>query len=92
MKFNPSKCQCISFSNSQTPIKFGYTIHNNFIQNLDSIKYLGVTIDRRITWTEHIDRIVLKANRVKGYVYQNFRKYSVNVKTKLYKTLIQPIM
>ena len=31
MKFNSSKCQCISFSNSQTPIKFGYTIHNNFI-------------------------------------------------------------
>ena len=28
MKFNPSKCHCISFSNSQTPIKFGYTIHN----------------------------------------------------------------
>ena len=26
------------------------------------------------------------------YVYQNFRKSSVDVKTELYKTLIQPIM
>ena len=49
VKFNPSKCHCISFSNSQTPIKLGYTIHNNFIQNVDSIKYLGVTIDQRVT-------------------------------------------
>ena len=61
------------------------------IQNVERIKYLGVTIDLRVTWTEHIDRIVLKANRVRGYVYRNFRKCSVDEKAKLYKTLIQSI-
>ena len=35
----------------------------------------------------YIDRIILKANRVREYVYQNFRKCSVDVKTKLYTKL-----
>ena len=59
---------------------------------MESIIYLGVTIDQRVTCTEHIDRIVLEANRVRGYVYRDFRKCSVDVKAKVYKTLIQPIM
>jgi len=92
MRFNPSKCEHITFYNKQTTIKYDYRIQDNLIKSVDSIKYLGVTIDRKVTWTEHTDRIVLKANRVHGFLYRNFKMCSINIKAKLYKTSIQPIL
>ena len=49
MKFNALKCQYISFCNKQVQINFNYMICDEVIKQVDSIKYLGVTIDKKIT-------------------------------------------
>ena len=41
-------------------------ICNEVIKQVDSIKYLGVTIDKKITWSQQVDKITLKTNRVRG--------------------------
>ena len=38
-------------------------------------KYLGVTIDERLTWNEHILAITNKARQVNGFLHWNFVKW-----------------
>ena len=92
MKFNTLKCQYISYGNKRTPIQKVYTIHGKPLQQVSSIKYLGVTIDKRITWNEHTDRLVHKANKVGGFLYRNFKNCPIHVKKKCYETLVRPIL
>jgi len=68
------------------------TIHAEPLQQVSIIKYLGVTMDKRITWNEHTDRIVHKANKVRGFLYQNFRSCPIHVKKRCYETLVWPIL
>ena len=76
MRFNALKCQHIFFCNKQVQINFNYMICNEVIKQMDSIKYLGVIIDKRITWPQQVDKIALKANRVRGFLYRNIKHCS----------------
>ena len=57
MRFNALKCQHISLCRSI----FNYMICNEVIKQVDSIKYLDFIIDKRITWSQQVDKIALKA-------------------------------
>ena len=67
-------------------------ICNEVIKQVDSIKYLGVIIDKRITWSQQVDKIALKANRVRGFLYRNIKHCSLDIKNRCYKIFIQPIL
>ena len=75
MRFNALKCQHISFCSKQV-----HMICNEVIKQGDSIKYLGVNIDKRITWSQQVDKITLKANRVWGFLYRNIKHCSPDIK------------
>ena len=49
MRFKVLKCQHISFYNKQVQTNFNYMICNEVIRQVDSIKYVGVTINKKIT-------------------------------------------
>ena len=69
MRFNALKCQYISFCNEQVQINFNYMICNEVIKQVDSMKYLGVIIDKKIIWSQQVDKIVLNVHRVRGFLY-----------------------
>ena len=92
MRFNALKCQHISFCSKQVQINFNYMICNEVIKQVDSIKYLGVIIDKKITWSQQVDKIALKANRVRGFLYRNIKHCSLDIKNRCYKIFIQPIL
>ena len=92
MRFNGLKCQHISFCSKQVQINFNYMICNEVIKQVDSIKYLGVIIDKKITWSQQVDKIALKANRVRGFLYRNIKHCSLDIKNRCYKIFIQPIL
>ena len=62
------------------------------IKQVDSLKYLGVTIDKKIAWSQQVDKIALKANRVRGFLYHNIKHCSSDIKNRCYKIFIQPIL
>ena len=68
MSFNPQKCYFIHFIYRQKIYGYGYSICNVPIQECDSIKYLGVIIDSRLSWSEHVDVIFHKASQVRGFL------------------------
>jgi hypothetical protein len=61
---------------------------------VDTVKYLGVTFDRKITWKTHIDWIVTKGLRTFIQIYSLLKSDKLSTKTKmaLYKALIRSKM
>jgi len=64
------------------------------IQSVTSVKYLGLILDKRLTWAEHIKLKRLQLNLRQKSLYPLLGKHSkLNLKNKLllYKTLLKPI-
>jgi len=88
MDFNPVKCEFLRITNKKNPIVYQYYIDNSIIKQATHSKYLGVTIDERLTWNEHILTIANKARQVNAYLRRNFYQYSPYVKCNLYKSMV----
>lgn len=43
-----------------TPKSISLHVNGRPIEHVESVKYLGVTIDRHLKWTEHLDSIITK--------------------------------
>ena len=92
MEFNPDKCQHLQITNKHNFIDFTYKICNCYIQKVNHAKYLGVVIDKHLSWSEHISQIIKKVNSAKAFLQCNFNCSPIPVKTKLYTTLVRPIL
>ena len=57
-----------------------------------SSSYLGITIDNRLSWTEHVNATFHKASQVRGLLQRNFRPCSRDVKLHSYKLYVDPIL
>ena len=57
------------------------------IQNLtESAKYLGVEIDSKLSFNQHINNTCKKAYSVLGFLRRNFRNFPCKIKADLYST------
>ena len=92
MQFHPEKCEVITISNRKNPIKFGYTIHGHNLQHVDNAKYLGVTINKSLSWNNHIDNITKKANQTLALLRRNINMCSQGSKEQAYKTFVRPTL
>ncbi|KAJ3659861.1 hypothetical protein Zmor_011524 [Zophobas morio] len=53
---------------------------------------MGVIVTSTLTWSEHITKVVKKANKILYLLGKTFAKADVNTVTKLYKTYVRPIL
>ena len=58
MEFHPEKCQVLRISNKLKPIHSNYTIHGTPLTFFDSVKYLGITIDSHLKWSNQCDNVL----------------------------------
>ena len=63
MKANPKKFQCMILSPNQHEVTHLKLCDDVLINSESSVKVLGVIIDNRLTFTEHISRCCKKAAR-----------------------------
>ena len=47
--------------------KANYTLEGTVLKNVESIKFLGVTITNDLKWNTHISNVCAKANRTLGF-------------------------
>ena len=72
MKFHPSKCKTLSVTNKQNILHnlpftiFLYKLNTTYIDYVPSQMDLGVSINTRLNWSEHCDKVVNKANAQLG--------------------------
>ena len=89
MQFHPEKCEVITISNHRNHIKFGYTIHGHNLQHVDNAKYLGVTINKSLSWNNHIDNVTKKAYQTLAFLRRNINMCNRNSKEQAYKTFVR---
>ena len=92
MEFHPQKCQLLRITNKLKVIKHQYFIHNVILEETESAKYLGVTIDSRLKWKTHYNNITKKANNVLAFLQRNLKDCPPHVKDKCYKALVRPVL
>ena len=69
-----------------------YTLEGTNLENVESIKYLGVTITSDLRWNTHVSNVCTKANRTLGFLRRNLYSYPQEVKEAGYKGLVRPVL
>ena len=78
---NCSKSNFIIFTNQKINHKFKIVIGNVELQQVKSVKYLGVILHEKLNWAEHIKSLKSKLSR-SSYLIYNLKKYA-DIKTLL---------
>ena len=90
MKFNPKKCFAMHITHKKAPRVTTYKMGDSDLQALEDHTYLGVSINNKLSWNNHINKTVTKANKTLGLLRRNFHHCQQSVKATAYKTLVRP--
>ena len=78
--------------NSHKHILHDYTLHQQTLDNVQSAKYLGITITENMDWGQHISDISSKATKTLGFLRRNMAFAPRSTKEDAYKTLVRPTL
>jgi len=92
MSFNPTKCVHLIITRKANPLPSCYSIGDSVIQQVNSAKYLGVTITSNRSWSEHITNFTNKANSTRAFLQRNLNQCQQSVKSARYITYVRPIL
>ena len=92
MVFNHHKCEFLRITIKKHPTLYKYYIQKKEIKEVIHAKYLGVTLSHNLSWSEHINQITSKANRIKGFLQRNLHKCPSITKSNCYKAMVKPIL
>ena len=90
MLFNPDKCEHIGITNKRNIIQTSYNIHDHTLKETTQAKYLGVTIDNKLSWNSHVNQVTKKANQTTAFLQKNLSSCLKDVKAQRYKSLVRP--
>jgi len=91
LSLNVDKTKCIMFSSPNKtvqppPIK----LNDNFIEYVSKFNFLGVTIDKHVKWTDHIEKISSKVSKVVGILCYLKKTLPTEILKLIYNSLINP--
>ena len=67
MRFQSVKCNMMQLTRKRIKkIHASYTLEGTDLENVESIKYLGVTITSDLRWNTHVSNVCTMANRTLG--------------------------
>ena len=69
MRFQPVICYIMQLTRKWIKkINAVYSLEGTVLENVDNIKYLGVTISKDFKWNTHVSNVCTKANRTLGFL------------------------
>ena len=71
-------------------MKCDYTLHQQRLEQVQSTKYLGLTITDDLDWGQQISEISAKATKTMGFLRRNLAFAPKHTKEVAYKTLVRP--
>ena len=92
MKFNVAKCHSMRGARHlpDKHILFDNTLHQQKLEQVQSAKYLGITITDNLNWGQHVSEISCKATKTMGFLGRNLALAPRHTKEVAYKTLVLP--
>ena len=70
-------------------VEYNYQLHNTSLTELNSCKYLGVTVQSDLKWSQHIHQIAVKADCTLSLIKRNLRLASKSLREIAYFTLVR---
>ena len=92
MQFNPEKCEVVRITLKRRPVISNYFIHNSALKTVGHAKYLGVTLDSKLSFNAHIDTICKKANSTRAFIMRNTKGCPRSLRSKAYSTFVRPTL
>ena len=73
MRFQPVKCSMMQLTRKRIKKSHAsYTLEGADIENVESIKYLGVTITSDLRWNTQVSNVCTNANRTLGFLRRTY--------------------
>ncbi len=94
MEFNPQKCHTMHITRStrsRIPCPT-YSLRGNDLAAVDSATYLGVELDKDLSFVPHVNKICARANRTLGFLKRNIRTSSRTSKERVYRAMVRPTL
>ena len=76
INLNINKCNQISFTRNNKPMNFIYQINGTAISKADAVRDLGVLLDSKLSFVQHIESITDKAYKNLGFVLRTCRPFN----------------
>ena len=96
LSLNMVKTEFMIIGSTQNVLKFGDLIairtDDQLIKRVAHVKYLGIVMDDRLTWKEHVDYISKKISPNLGAIKRSRQCITVDSTIALYRTLIEPYL
>ena len=93
MKINTNKSMIMHMTRSTKTLALPeYSIHGSSLKITATYKYLGVVINHNLTWSDHVNSVVSKANRTLGFIWHTAGGTSPTALMSLYRSLVLPIL
>lgn len=93
MAINITKTKMISFTRRRSAVNYEYKIDNIMLERVCSIRDLGVIVDHKLRFNEHIAVTTTKAFAVLGFIRRNTVMFDdINALKALYCSLVRSIL
>ena len=73
LKLNPAKCKSITFTLRTSPHLTSYVLDGHQLERCTRVRDLGVILDSKLTFADHVDCIASKANRMLGLLMRSMQ-------------------
>ena len=92
MRLNSGKCEALNITNKQAPIQFDYTVNGGVIQWKSFVRYLGIYVNSKLTWSDHCKIIASKATKLLNVLHRTMFGCSILARNVAYKSIVRPSM
>ena len=93
LTLNPCKCKYMIVSRKRAPLlpEFTLMLSGQVLDQVDMYKYLGILLNKDLSWSPHIDAICTKVRKIHGVLYRRFYQFcDSDVLRQLYISLVRP--
>lgn len=93
LPINIQKCEVMTFSLSQSPIEFNYSVGGIVLRRPETLTDLGVIFDHKLSFIHHIENIVSRASKTLGFLVRNSTTFTkTDTLMILYNAYVIPIL
>ena len=92
LTLNYSKTNCVLFSNVKSKSNKDFCINtlNGTLPKKNTIKYLGVMVDHKLTWEEHTIYVIQKLTKAKGILAKLRHHAPQSILINVYHSIVYP--
>ena len=73
LKLNPVKCKSITFTLRKSPHCTEYVLDGHRLERCVRVRDLGIILDSKLTFADHVDAVISKANRTLGLLIRSMQ-------------------